>query len=602
MEITGYADADGDAHASTDFEIQRSGETTPAWQALRVTGSARLHAHLPNGTFVNSHAGRTQLLDGANYVFRARFIDSTGQAGSWTSRSFATAAAASPVPLAVNDAVSSPTPRWINAATGAALRPAGGSLLTLRKGNTDLILQLRGVTGAVPTITNPAGTARHGPTKITVTAGSALLSLPVSKLTFTSDRGPVAIFLPQLGIAARQSRYFWVTDNGSTYAATAAQTTPVFTSLAQGTLEPWRALQAGFVVERFATGLRLPVNIAFLPSPGTAASAPFFYVTELHGTIRVVTRSGQLRTFASNLLDFGTGDTFQMGLTGITVEPNTRDVFVTLVGNASAGNGTLTGRIVRLHSNDGGLTAASRSTVLELKGSPMSPSHQISNITVGADGKLYIHVGDGFVANTASNLNDFRGKILRINQDGTAPSDNPFRSTADGIDAKDYIFAYGFRNPFGGQWRLSNGTHYEVENGPQSNDRLAAVLRGVNYGWTGTAGREGDADALTTRAIYNWTPTHAPVNIEFVEAGRFGGSRFPTGKRGHAFVTEAGPDYALGPQARGNRGVGRATAVGLAAGPDGLYFTDLYKDLNAKAATDAGAVIWRVRYTGAASP
>ena len=71
-----------------------------------------------------------------------------------------------------------------------------------------------------------------------------------------------------------------------------------------------------------------------------------------------------------------------------------------------------------------------------------------------------------------------------------------------------------------------------VENGPQSNDRLAAILRGVNYGWTGTAGREGDADALTTRAIYNWTPTHAPVNIEFVEAGRFGGSGSPLASGG----------------------------------------------------------------------
>ena len=621
MELTGYADPDGDAHASTDFEIHRSGEAAPAWQALRVTGSAILHAHLPNGEFVNSHEGRTQLLDGTGYVFRARFIDATGQVGAWASRSFTTAAAARPVSLAVNDVLASPAPRWTNAATGAALRPAGGSLLTLRKANTDLLLQFRGVAGGAPTISNPAGTTRHAPTKITVTAGSSRLSLPVSKLTFTSDRGPVTIFLPQLGIAARQSRRFWVSDNGSTYAATAAQTTPVFTSLAQGTLEPWRALQAGFVVERFATGLRLPVNMAFLPNPGTGASAPFFYVTELHGDIRLVTRSGQVRTYASNLLNFPTGDTFQLGLTGIAVEPNTRDVFVTLVGNASNGNGTLTGRIMRLHSNDGGLTAASRTVVLELVAAPMSPSHQISNITIGPDGKLYVHVGDGFIANTASNLNDFRGKILRINQDGTAPSDNPFHSATDGITARDYIFAYGFRNPFGGQWRLSNGTHYEVENGPQINDRLAPILRGVNYGWTGSAGRQGDANALTTRAIYNWTPTHAPVNIEFVEAGRFGGSGFPAAKRGHAFVTEAGPDFALGPQARGKRivefdisathqrlsgpttlveyrGVGRATAVGLAAGPDGLYFTDLYKDLNSSDATAAGAIIWRVRHTG----
>jgi len=46
-------------------------------------------------------------------------------------------------------------------------------------------------------------------------------------------------------------------------------------------------------------------------------------------------------------------------------------------------------------------------------------------------------------------------------------------------------------------------------------------------------------------------------------------------------------------------GVGRATAAGLAAGPDGLYFTDLYKDMDATSPIDAGAKLWRVRYVGA---
>ena len=76
-----------------------------------------------------------------------------------------------PVPLAVNDVLARHTA--LDQRCNRSRTPApGGSLLTLRKGNTDLLLQFRGVTGAVPTITNPAGTARHGPTKITVTAGS----------------------------------------------------------------------------------------------------------------------------------------------------------------------------------------------------------------------------------------------------------------------------------------------------------------------------------------------------------------------------------------------------------------------------------------------
>jgi hypothetical protein len=110
------------------------------------------------------------------------------------------------------------------------------------------------------------------------------------------------------------------------------------------------------------------------------------------------------------------------------------------------------------------------------------------------------------------------------------------------------------------------------------------------------------------------------VNITFIESETFGGSQFPTSKMDRAFVSESGPTYAAGPQARGKRivefqldasgnvldgpttfveyvGTGRATVVGLTAGPDGLYFTDLYKDLDATSPIDPGARVYRVRYT-----
>ena len=233
----------------------------------------------------------------------------------------------------------------------------------------------------------------------------------------------------------------------------------------------------------------------------------------------------------------------------------------------------------------------------------MSPSHQISNITVGADGKLYVHVGDGFVANTASNLNDFRGKILRINQDGTAPSDNPFRQggrdRCQGLRLRLRLPKPLRRSMAAVQRDALRGGERPAEQRPAGGRSQGHQL------WLDRhRRREGDANALTTRAIYNWAPTHAPVNIEFVEAGRFGGSKFPTGKRGTPSSPRPGRTTP-GPQARGKRivefgisathqrqsgptpfveyrGVGRATAVGLAAGPDGLYFTDLYKDLNAR--------------------
>ena len=262
-------------------------------------------------------------------------------------------------------------------------------------------------------------------------------------------------------------------------------------------------------------------------------------------------------------------------------------------------------QVVRLHSNDGGRTAASVTVIRNMVGETQGQSHQISNATIGPDGKLYVHNGDGFDSSTALNLNSYRGKILRMNLDGTAPTDNPLYNAADGINSRDYIYAYGFRNPFGGAWRASDGKHYEVENG-NAIDRLARVDRGGNYDWNGS-----DA-SLIAGCPLRLESGHAPVNITFVQSPTFGGSQFPTTKLDHAFVSESGPTYALGQQTNGKRisefkldangnvvgspttfvqyvGTGRATVAGLAAGPDGLYFTELYKDQNVVTPIDAGA-------------
>ncbi|MEM8681220.1 MAG: PQQ-dependent sugar dehydrogenase, partial [Planctomycetota bacterium] len=350
---------------------------------------------------------------------------------------------------------------------------------------------------------------------------------------------------------------------------------------------------------------------------GTAPDDPAFYVTELYGTIKVVTNAGAVSDYATGLLNFNPTGNFpgsgEQGLAGIVVEPNTGDVFVTRVTDTDGlPGGEHHPQVVRFTSNDGGMTAATETVVLDMIGESQGQSHQISNISIGPDGKLYVHNGDGFDASTALNLSSYRGKILRLNLDGTPAIDNPFYDAGNGINATDYIYAYGVRNPFGGAWRASHDTLYEVENGP-SVDRLVRVDPGGNYGWDGS-----DA-SMFTGAVYNWVPAHAPVNITFVQPESFGGSGFPVEKYDRAFVSESGPTYAPGPQSRGKRivefefdaagnviggpqtlveyvGTGRATVVGLTTGPDGLYFTDLYKDQDAQTPIDAGARVLRVRY------
>jgi len=387
----------------------------------------------------------------------------------------------------------------------------------------------------------------------------------------------------------------------------------------QPALVPW-AVRAGYRVETVASGLQLPVNIAPVPHPGSQPGDPFMYVTELYGTIKVITREGAVKDYATGLLNFDPTGAFpgsgEMGLTGIVVDPASGDVFADMVyedTNSTADPKPHYAKVVRFHSNDGGLTAATETTVLDMFGDLEGSSHQVSNLTIGPDGKLYVHNGDGLIPSTALDLNSFRGKILRMNFDGSPVSVNPFYNPSDGITAHDYIFAYGFRNPFGGAWRAADGSHYEVENGP-SVDRFAKVVSGRNYGF------DGSDSSMRNFALYNWDPAHGLVNIAFAQPETAFGSGFPLEQMGHAFVSESGPTYATGPQALGKRivefspaangqfegsqpvtlaeytGIGKATAVGLAAGPDGLYFTDLYKDLGFTSPIDRGANLLRIKY------
>ena len=384
----------------------------------------------------------------------------------------------------------------------------------------------------------------------------------------------------------------------------------------------------GYALELAATAgaFRLPVNVAFVPNPGPGPDDPLYYVTELYGSVKVVTRSGQVSDYATGLLDYtptgplaGAG---AQGLTGLAVDPATGDLFIGMLWNNGVGDAARGGatvhfpKIERLHSTDGGRTMAGRTLLLSMEPETQGSGHQVADIGIGPDGKLYVHSGDGLIASTALDLNQYRGKVLRMNPDGTAPPDNPFYDASDGISARDYVYTYGHRNPFGGAWRASNEVHYVVENG-SALDRMLPIAEGQGYGWNGSDG------TLVANSTYVWDPATSPVNIAFVQQQTFNNSLFPSSVHDDAFVTLSGPTYAAGPQANGKRiewfadpdtlnasgklatapttllrynGTGRASVSGLAAGPDGLYFTDLYRDDGAGGATAAGANVYRVRY------
>lgn len=632
MEAIGFVDPDGNAHQNTDWEIwtaDANGQPIElAWTTIGISGVERVHTHLGDGIFVGAHAGQADLNYSTNYVMRVRFRDSVGSVSPWATRTFSTGAISQAFPLEIDDVAATPAPKWLNSGGTAVVLPGPAGAkprLQLESPQGGVLLTIAGANGAVNAVTNPPALAAHVYPRIAVFGGASGLNLPESDLTFVDGSGSErTAYLPALNVPANATVYYWIAADGATYYGAPGQTTPDFSNLARSSVLGFATLEPGYRVEVVASGLELPVNIAFVPNPGPDPNDPKFYVTELYGNVKVVYNDGSVHNYATGLLNYNPTGAFpgsgEQGVAGIVVDPATGDVIIT---RATDSDGVEGGdhhpQVVRLHSVDEGRTSSGATVILDMVGETQGQSHQISDVSIGPDGKLYVHNGDGFDASTALNLNSLRGKILRINLDGSVPTDNPFYNAADGITDRDYIYAYGFRNPFGGAWRAADGKLYEVENGPGSNDRFAQVNPGVNYGWNGTAG------SMTGHAIYIWNVPHAPVDVAFVQPQTFGGSGFPASNQDVAFVTESGPTWATGPQSQGKRivkfkldqngalvegpttfveyvGQGKATIGGIVAGPDGLYFTDIYPDLNFQNPTAAGARVLRVVYVGTGAP
>lgn len=332
----------------------------------------------------------------------------------------------------------------------------------------------------------------------------------------------------------------------------------------------------GFKIEHVADGFNLPVNIAFVPNPKNEPKAPLLYITELYGKVKVLTNDFTVYTYAENLLNYNPSGEFpgsgESGLTGICVEPVTGDLYLSML---YEDNGEMKGRVVRTRS-DGDLRMKDWKVIIDDIPST-TRAHQIQAVTIGFDDKLYVNIADGGNWVKAQNDEDFRGKILRLNQDGSIPWDNPYPENP--------VYAKGFRNPFGATWRKSDQHLYISGNGPDQDDRIARVEPFENYGWPGTMRRN---------SIFWWHYTQAPTALDFMQ-----NEQFPPAFNDHLFVALFGESYRQGRGVKGKKivklqlnqeatavkscddfviyeGEGAASPCGLAFGPDGLYFTDLH--------------------------
>ncbi len=116
-----------------------------------------------------------------------------------------------------------------------------------------------------------------------------------------------------------------------------------------------------------------------------------------------------------------------------------------------------------------------RNETVLLDGIMGSIYHAGGRLETGPDDKLYLTTGDISFEHISQNLSWEEGKILRLNWDGSVPSDNPF----DGS----YIYAYGFRNPQGIAWHPETDVMYSSGHGNYRYDEINRVIKGGNYGW-----------------------------------------------------------------------------------------------------------------------
>jgi len=200
----------------------------------------------------------------------------------------------------------------------------------------------------------------------------------------------------------------------------------------------WAAvLLPGYTEAAIATGLNNPTAFAVAPDGRV-------FVAEQGGALRVVSAAGGL--LSTPVLDLAVDSAGERGLIGIALDPDfAANQYVYLYHTVPGAAGIAPhNRVTRYTLNGNTVVSGSETLVQNLE--PLgATNHNGGALRFGPDGKLYVAVGENAVPLNSQDLSNRLGKILRLNPDGSTPSDNPFVGTTG---ASPQIWALGLRNPY----------------------------------------------------------------------------------------------------------------------------------------------------------
>ncbi|MEM6467619.1 MAG: PQQ-dependent sugar dehydrogenase [Pseudomonadota bacterium] len=265
-------------------------------------------------------------------------------------------------------------------------------------------------------------------------------------------------------------------------------------------------------VEVIASGLNRPWGLAFLPDGSQL-------VTERGGRLRHIQNgrvSGAIQGLPSDLASIEQG-----GLLDILVHPNFAQnnlIFFTYTQRSSSRYGTAVARAELDVSNR---RLRNLQTIFTMNQKSSGGRHFGSRLVLGNDGTLFVTLGDRGDPSRAQDPFDHAGKVIRINQDGSIPHNNPF---ADGSRGLPEIWSLGHRNAQGATLHPRTGDLWTIAHGPAGGDEVNRVLRGRNYGWPrisygenydGTGFSQGSAASGLEQPRYYWDPSVAPSGLTY---------------------------------------------------------------------------------------
>jgi glucose/arabinose dehydrogenase len=247
-----------------------------------------------------------------------------------------------------------------------------------------------------------------------------------------------------------------------------------------------------------------------------APDGRLFFTEKNSGSIRVMMNDSVLPTPFATILNIHVD--YEQGLLGLAIDPKFREnhFIYTYYNYEDEKTGNIYARLIRLIDDNN--TGTDPVVLLD-----RIPAFKAGEHTGGAlmfnpaDDKLYITVGDAVNNWMAQNLSSLNGKVLRINRDGTIPSDNPFPNSP--------VFNYGHRNMYGIAFD-DRGRGIVTEPGSASYDEINSVLKSGNYGWPSMPRPNNVPDPLTNdSSIKPLRSYYIPPNP--TQAVYYNGDRFP---------------------------------------------------------------------------